>query len=126
MQRINKRIYNSSFFREFICPGKAGEQIQITGVSGSLRSIFIAYLVEKLEKWVVFVTSDLDSAERLHDDLSLLLDKTKVSFFPPAEAAPYEDQDANPSLVRLRLEAQLNLLNNDSGVVVATHQGVLQ
>jgi transcription-repair coupling factor (superfamily II helicase) len=126
MQRINKRIYNSSFFREFICPGKAGEQIQITGVSGSLRSIFVAFLVEKLEKWVVFVTSDLDSAERLHDDLSLLLDKTKVSFFPPAEAAPYEDQDANPSLVRLRLEAQLNLLNNDSGVVVATHQGLLQ
>ena len=126
MQRIKKRIYNSSYFREFICPGKAGEQIQISGVTGSLRSIFVAFLVEKLEKWVVFVTSDLDSAERLHDDLSLLLDKTKVSFFPPAEAAPYEDQDANPSLVRLRLEAQLNLLNNDSGVVVATHQGLLQ
>jgi len=126
MQRIKKRIYNSSYFREFICPGKAGEQIQISGVTGSLRSIFVAFLVEKLEKWVVFVTSDLDSAERLHDDLSLLLGKTKVSFFPPAEAAPYEDQDANPSLVRLRLEAQLNLLNNDSGVVVATHQGLLQ
>ncbi len=126
MHRIKDRIYNSYYFTEFVCPVNAGEKLQIKGLSGSLRAIFISYLVEKLNKWTFFVTSDLDSAERLYDDLKLLLDPDKVSFFPSSEAAPYDDHDANPSLVRLRLETQLNMLNNDTGVVVATHQGILE
>ncbi len=126
MEKIKNRIYNSYYLKEFACPDKPGDKIQITGVSGSLRSVFNSYLVEKLDKWIIFLSSDLDSAERLHDDLLLLLDSGKVSFFPASESAPYEDLDANPSLVRLRMETQLNLLNNDSGIVVATHQGILQ
>ena len=126
MQRIKNRIYKSYSFTEFSCPEKQGEEIQITGLTGSLRSLFFAYLVEKLEKSVIFITSDLDSAERMHDDLQLLLAEDKVSFFPAGEVAPYEEQHANSSLIRLRLEAQYNLLNNNSGVLVTTHQGLLQ
>ena len=113
-------------FTGFECPESPAEEIHLSGLKGSLRSIFIAYLAEKRKKRIIFLTSDLDSAERLRDDLELLTDDHQVSFLPAAEAAPYDDHDSNPTLVRLRLETQLNLLNNDSGVVVATHQGLMQ
>jgi len=126
MKRIKDRIYNSISFNNFICPEQSGDEIHITGLKGSLRSLFLAFLIEKQKKRIIFITSNQDSAEMLRDDLELLIGKSKISFLPPAEATAYEDQDANPTLIRLRMESQLNLLNNNAGIVVATHKGLMQ
>ena len=123
MQRIKDRIYNSASFNEFTCPHQSGEEVYVAGLKGSLRALFLAFLVENQQKRIIFVTSNPDSAEMLRDDLELLLNKSQVSFLPPAEVTPYEDQDANPTLIRLRMETQLNLMNNDTGIVVATYKG---
>jgi len=125
MQELKDRLYRNHYFTNFICPEKPGDHIQLTGLKGSLKAAFLAYLIEQLKKRIILLTADVDFAERIRDDLELFLDEKLVSFFPNAEMTAYEEQDLNPSLIRLRLETQLKLLNNESGIVVATADGLL-
>jgi len=122
---LKKKIYNSPSFKQFTLSGEIADQFYIDGLRGSLRAFFITYLVEVLNKPVAFFTSDPDSAEKIRDDLEILLTTDPVVFFPTEENSPYDDHDPNPSLQRLRLETLQCLMSTDRNVVVSTLQGMV-
>ena len=122
---LKKRIYSTSAFNNCSIPQKSSESIYIDGLRGSLRTLFLTYLVEKFHKPVVFLTSDQDSAEKIRDDLEVLFDNQDVVFFPPFEREPYDDHDPNPSLIKLRLETLRHLIESGDGVLVSTVEGIM-
>ena len=125
MHRIKKILFEGPVFKQFGLPEPSGIPLQVSGLKGSLKSIFLAYLSEVLDHRVVYISSDEDQAEQVRDDLDLICDGGQAVFFPAVEITPYEDRTPNPSLVRLRLETMQNLINLKNGVVVATLRGIL-
>ncbi len=125
MHRLKKIIFGSNSFRKFKLPESPGLSMHISGLKGSLKSIFLVYLSEVLNYRVVYLTSEDDKAEQIRDDIELLCGAGKISFFPTAEITPYEDRDPNPSLVRLRVETMQNMLNFDTGIIIGTVRGIL-
>jgi transcription-repair coupling factor (superfamily II helicase) len=126
MEQIKKRIFNSPTFQKFILPNAPGQVLQINGLSGSLRSIFLSFLFEIHKKNILYITHDEDRAERVRDDLELITGKEQVSFFPVAEMTPYSERGGNPSLIRLRLETLQYLLEHERSIIVATAKALTQ
>ena len=122
---IKKKIYNTQEFKRFQLPEKTSDQVFITGLQGSLQAFLLSYLVEIYHKPVVYLTSDQDSAEKIRDDLEILLTNHPVAFFPAWERVPYDDHEPNPSLVRLRLETLQNLITTKESVIVCTLPGIM-
>jgi transcription-repair coupling factor (superfamily II helicase) len=122
---LKKRIYATNKFRNFQLPQNASHTIFVDGLKGSLRTFFLTYLAEKYSKQVVFLTSNQESAEKLRDDLDILLEDIRVVFFPSNERTPYDDHETNPSLVKLRLETLQHLIESKKGVVVCTVDGIM-
>ncbi len=122
---LKKKIFDTPAFKHFKLPDKLSVQLFIEGLNGSLRAFFITYLAEVLKKPVVFLTPDPDSAEKMRDDLEVILTSHQVVFFPTEEKTPYDDREPNPSLQRLRLETLQYLISSGRGVVVSTLQGIM-
>ncbi len=125
MLRIKQTLYNSPSFCNFKLPQSPGVPLHISGLKGSLKAVFLAYLSEVLKHRVVYLTANDDAAEQVRDDLELICEKDQTVFYPTVEITPYEDRESNPSLIRLRLEAMQNLLDIDNGIVVGTIRGIL-
>ena len=125
MNKLKKKIFSTTSFSRFQLPSKQGDEIQISGLKGSLLSFFLAYLSETQNKILLYITTDRDSGERLRDDLELILDNDEVRFFPSYENIPYDEREPNPSLVRLRLESLQFLMEKDSGIIIADIPGLL-
>ena len=122
---LKKRIYATKSFKNFIIPQDSSQPIYIDGLKGSLRTFLLTYLAEEHHKPVVFLTSNQDSAEKIRDDLEVLLEDKRVVFFPSNEREPYDDHDPNPSLLKLRLETLQYLIESGEGVVVCTLEGIM-
>jgi transcription-repair coupling factor (superfamily II helicase) len=122
---LKKRIYSTSKFKSFQIPQDISQSIFIDGLKGSLRTFILTFLAEHHRKPVVFLTSDQDSAEKIRDDLEVLLDDMRVVFFPSYEREPYDDHDPNPSLLKLRLETLQHLIESGEGVIVSTVEGIM-
>jgi transcription-repair coupling factor (superfamily II helicase) len=122
---LKKRIYSTSAFENCQVPDNPSESAYLDGLKGSLRTLFISFLVEVLHKPVIFLTSDQDSAEKIRDDLEVLFNDQHVVFFPSYERIPYEDHDPNPSLLKLRLETLQHLIESGEGVIVSTVEGLM-
>jgi transcription-repair coupling factor (superfamily II helicase) len=110
---LKEKIFNSVSFAHVNERFSENRQIQIFGLYGSLLSFFIVYFIERLDKTILFLTSDTGHAEQIYDDLEMLLTKGKVGFFPASETVPYDEKEPNALLVRLRAQV-LGLLKKDN------------
>jgi transcription-repair coupling factor (superfamily II helicase) len=126
LQKILQILTQSAAFSEFNLPDSGGQLLHVSGLQGSLRAVFLSYLLEHFKRSVLYIATDIDQAECLRDDLELLLGNSRASFFPCAEIIPYEDHDPNPSLVRLRLETLRNIISARQGIILAPLKGILQ
>jgi transcription-repair coupling factor (superfamily II helicase) len=126
MNTIKKRIFSSAPFQSFVLPGTAGPCCQLQGITGSLQALFFAYLFEKYQRTLLYLTSDNDNAERIRDDLELLVGSNNVAFFPVTEITPYSEKVMNPSLVRLSIESLQKLLEQDQAIVVTSTKALSQ
>jgi len=123
---LKNKIYATEEFSKFRLPAKTGKPVKAEGLTGSLRAFLLTYLVDKLNRMVVFLTHDTDSAEKMRDDLEVLLAADQVVFLPSTERGVYDDHDPNPSLVKLRLEALQFLIKGGKGVVVSPFSGFME
>jgi transcription-repair coupling factor (superfamily II helicase) len=125
IELLKNKLYSTSGFQELRSSVDKAVPLSVDGLNGSLRAFMLSHLVDEGKRPVVFLTSDPDSAEKMHDDLEVLLKPEQVVFFPSTERAPYDDHDPNPSLVKLRLETLQFLINGGTGVVVCPLRGLM-
>lgn len=74
---ILKVVFNSALFKSL----NANRETKITGLQGSLYSIFLEYLNKNINSKIVLVSSSLDKLSSIKDDLYLISDCKNVSVF---------------------------------------------
>jgi transcription-repair coupling factor (superfamily II helicase) len=117
MEQLRKNIEELSAFQELLAaePGS----VTITGVAGSLLACIAAGLRDHLERQILIVASDEGSAERLKDDLAVLLGGEAVHLFAGTGA-----RAAGAGKNVLGMRALRSLKNSPSSVLVTTPRGL--
>ncbi len=126
MHELKKQIYSYSAFDVFTNEVKKQSALQLQNITGSFRAFIAAYLYEHLKCPVLYIAGGLDSAERMHDDLELILGGDATAFLQSLSFEPYEQTEPNPTLVSLRMEAMQQLIERDSWICVATTEGIME
>lgn len=97
----------------------------IKGLEGSFRALIFAFLYDSSPRNLFFIMNDMDDAAYFYHDLSQILGKEKVLFFPSSykRAIKYGQKDAANEI--LRTEA-LSALGSSSGkyIVVSYPEAV--
>ena len=108
---------------ELTCLGdniKRGVQEQLVhGVSGAQKAYLAARILEQIKRPALFLTSHLQQAETVAEDLATFLPGRSVLTFPPAEVLPYEYYAESPELTAERLAVLSALVHKEDVLVVA-------
>ncbi len=126
MEWIKQQIERLEALRDLIETLEKKKNLQVAGVAGSLRAFVCEYLVRKTQKPLLFVASDMDSAEKLRDDLELIAPQFNRFFLPPLQFEPYDPTEPSPTLLRLRIEATRKMIESDRWIGVTTPQGLME
>ena len=97
--------------------------IQFQHIAGSFRAFICTWLLRELQRPVLYLANDLDSAERLYDDLQLLTGPEQVAFVPAVEFEPYGHSQPSPSQLGMRIEAMQKFIESEKWIAVATPAG---
>lgn len=89
--------------------------VQVHGLRGSLRAFLCASL---FRRGLRLVLAPEEEAERLREDLEVLLGEDAVSYFPPLGLLPGEEEVPSLEDIGLRTEALAKLASGRPGVVV--------
>jgi transcription-repair coupling factor (superfamily II helicase) len=119
-------IYQLPQFKLFTQLLEKNKNLHIKNIAGSFRAYIISYIVEHIGKPILYIADDSDSAERLQDDLELLLGKDKTSFLTATEFEPYDKQEKNAAQLSLKIEATQQYIETDIWASVSTMEGLLE
>ncbi|APF20282.1 transcription-repair coupling factor [Caldithrix abyssi DSM 13497] len=126
MNWLKEKLTELAAFRQLLEKVEKNRIVQLIGLSGSLRAFIAQGLSETLDRPLLYIANDLDSAEKLRDDLELLGLKLPFAFMPPLKFDPYDTVEASPSLLRLRIETTQTLIEHDTWLAVTTPQALLE
>ncbi len=124
MDVLKKTLFAHPAFQILESAYAEKKKVRLQRVAGSFRALVSAYLTEKLRKPLLYCAADLDSAERLYDDLRLLCPQQNVVFLPGVEFEPYDTNPPSPSQLSLRMEATRVFVEEDQWIAVATPEGL--
>ena len=102
-----------------------GQSFHLKGLPGSLKTIFLFDIADKLNVPLLAVFPDREEAEWVYDELDLLFSDGSVGFFPGGEADETEPAQLNPRKNGMRMEVLRDLQINNLRVVVTTPEAVL-
>lgn len=123
---LTGRIYNDPAFRDIAKNLQKGTQLSCRGLSYSLQSFFLTYLVEKQKKQILFLADSVDAAEKLRDDISLILPEETMEILLPAENYPYCSSDIDDERKGNRLLALEKLYKNDFKILISTYRNLFE
>ncbi len=85
---------------------------KLSGVIGSALSFFSAGLFKKYPTHYLIIAEDREKAAYLADDLTHLIEESKVHYFPSSYKRPYEQTEIDNANQLLRTEV-LNIISNN-------------
>lgn len=124
MTHLRSKIYQHSAFRQTASLLSQKQNIQFQHIPGSFRAFISSYLFSELKRPVLYLANDLDSAERMYDDLQLICHDAPVVFLPSIEFEPYNPNHPSPSQLSLRIEAMQTFIESDRWIAVAEPNGL--
>jgi len=125
MLKLKEKIFKSPSFVEFPLEKVAQIEIQLLGLTGSLKSFFVSFIAERINRPVLFLIADTDSAEKLYEDIQQISPELPVGYIPNVEQKPYEETTINPSLLQLKSEGLQNLIGRDKSITIITPSGLV-
>ena len=127
---MNKTLLNTLYSLESFKQLKEGllkkQRLHLSAVSGSLRSFVSSFIYDQLKNPLLIVSSDLESAQKIKEDLELILENGKIGFLTAIDSDMISHHASNPALMSLRMEAVQTFLEDDRWIVVATIEGLLE
>jgi transcription-repair coupling factor (superfamily II helicase) len=126
MISLKNRIFKSPSFVNFPFNKIGKNELHIAGMTGSLRSFFIVFILQKINIPIVYISSDADSAEKLFEDISLIDPDLALRFIPKIENHPYDEKPLNPSLLKLKVDALQSLIEGKKGITVINSLALLE
>ena len=126
IERLCKHIAASESFERSRRKLREGARtLKLHGLAGALKAFWIATTHREMGFPRLVVAPDKGSAERLRDDLSVIMEPNQVRVFPEWGVHPYEDRSPSSDVIGLRIEALDGLLFGEEGVVVTTGRALL-
>jgi transcription-repair coupling factor (superfamily II helicase) len=102
-----------------------GKSVHLKGLTGSLKTVFLFMIADRLNAPLLAVFPDREEAEWVYDELDLLFGDGSVGFFPGSEADEAEPAQLNPRKTGMRMEVLRDLRMNNLRAVVTTPEAVL-
>ncbi len=124
MDILKKTLFTHPAFQVLESAYAQKKMVRLQRTAGSFRAFVAAYLSETLRQPILYLAADLDSAERMYDDLRLICPKQHVVFLPGVEFEPYDSNPPSPSQLSLRMEATQVFVEEEQWIAVATPEGL--
>lgn len=126
MEALKQRIFTLPVLADLVKKIESNSHIHLSSVAGSFRAFVASYIYEKLNRSVLYLANDADSAEQLREDLEQIAGRSQVVFLTGSEFTPYDPQEPNPSLLSLRMEAMQKFIEHDAWLAVSTVEGITE
>ncbi len=126
MEWFKNKLTHLPAFQQLAVKIQSDQGVQLKGVSGSFRAFLLEALSRTTTKPLLYIASDLDSAEKMRDDLELIGCEVPFAFLPPLQFEPYDSVEPNPSLLRLRIESVQTFIEHERWLCVTTAQALLE
>ncbi len=121
-QYLNSHIQQ---LNEALSPRNAS--ILLAGLKGSAPAYVICRLSEEKKRPFLIILPDTESAEELCRELRFFSgEQESILYFPPWEAAPFEQVSPHPEITGERLNTLFTLMEGKVSVVVTTAAAVCQ
>lgn len=105
---------------------KGYREQMVYGLSGSMKSFLAAGLRRETGRPFLLITSTIQQAERMRDDLATWLPGQESVLFPPMEYLPYEVMAHSPEVAGQRLAVLERLARGENLLVVAPAAALLR
>ena len=124
VQSIGEQVAESARLAELIAvlrrTGGSSERPQVSGLAGSSSAFVLAQVQRILNRPLLVVLGDKDTAEGLRDDLDAILAPARVLYLPEFETSPYDVRSPHLAILDARIHAMSELLLGTTGIVVTT------
>ncbi len=125
MTILKSKIYEHPALRQTAAQLAQKHKVQFQHIPGSFRAFIGSYLFREMKRPLLYLASDLDSAERMYDDLQLICKDVPVVFLPAIEFEPYSQSHPSPSQLSLRIEAMQAFIESEQWIAVAEPAGLV-
>ncbi len=107
--------------------GAAGEDLTVTGLTGSARSLVLSQLVKQVKRPLFMIVEDNQQAAAYYQEL-LCLSPCPVFLYPASELSPYEQVLTSADTVAGQMEVLEHIISNKDAayVVVVPVKALLQ
>lgn len=120
-----RNLYHSPEFHSLLEGLQRGFPEQMVyGVSASAKTFLMAGLIRKTGRPSLVITSSIQQAERLREDLATWMPEQEILLFPPMEYLPFEVMAHSPEVMGQRLFVLERLAQGTRPVVVAPAQAL--
>jgi len=125
IQRIQEEIEKKILEFSLLDRISRAERIQLTGLSGSLETLFLVTAYRRLNRPVLAIYPDPDEAESMRDEFSAFLDSERIAFFPGMHAG---DRHVQLHIRRYgeQMEVVRDLIEGRLGITTVSSQGLIR
>ncbi|WP_018248273.1 transcription-repair coupling factor [Orenia marismortui] len=99
---------------------------EILGLADSSKNFFISNLKSQLEDGLLIITSSMQKADNIYEDLIRLLPEDDVFIFPGIEILPYESLEIEDTIKTERLNVLNKLVSGEKKVIISSIQTLLE
>ncbi|TDX51261.1 transcription-repair coupling factor [Orenia marismortui] len=99
---------------------------EILGLADSSKNFFISNLKSQLEDGLLIITSSMQKADNIYEDLIRLLPEDDVFIFPRIEILPYESLEIEDTIKTERLNVLNKLVSGEKKVIISSIQTLLE
>jgi transcription-repair coupling factor (superfamily II helicase) len=125
--QLKKQIFSDIHFSDTVRNLEKNNIVNTKGLAYSLRSFFLAYLLEESQKKVIFLADTVESAEKTRDDLfSILKNRDNCEVFLPAENYPYCSSSIDDERKGNRLIALDKILHDKYKIIISTYRNLYE
>ncbi len=99
---------------------------EVIGFNGSSQNFFIASLKNKLNEGLLIITSTVQRANDIYEDLIRLVGEEQILLFPHLEILPHESIETDKTIKAMRLKVLESLTNKEEKIIVASIHSLLE
>ena len=122
--QLNELLSNTAEMAGFYDSLKEKGRHMITGVSGSVRTLLLADLEEKLQVPLIVVCDDLFHAQSLEEDLTNVFAEEDIDLFPVEENFAAAISASSPEYRAQRVKTLQKMADGSAGIVVTSVSGI--
>ncbi|MBB1079611.1 transcription-repair coupling factor [Limosilactobacillus sp. STM2_1] len=124
MAQLENLVERTPSFKHIMADLEPSKHQLITGISGSVRTVFLSTILKQAPRPILVVTDTISHMQELASDLDNLMPDNKVYQFPVEEVLAAEVATSSPNYRLQRVLALNALINHEQAVIVASVAGL--